>query len=620
MKDDLRVLLRSFPSGATWRLVVLTVGQTFASLFDVVGIAMALPILQILGGSDITQGYLGTLHRLLGDVEPRWFVVQLCGLMTLSFLIKAVSLTLLQWWSSGFIGHLQANTSRLVLERFLNADYLYYKQNNTAHLMRAAYTAVIDAHARVLGGLINVITSAVSITMIMAFLLVAVPLPALFAVGYLALIVMVTQKGLAGPNRRAGVESHLANWESTTALVESMNGFRELRMHNAEQASVTRFDVANRKAVEVGRKANLLALLPKQFLEFSTILGLALLLAVVALSGSDAASLVPTLGLFVAAAMKLLPATVGLTATIGGVRQGAEGLRITAQTLRDLPSVPTETKRQESDREKAPLSTLEVNNVSFQYPDGHRPVVRDVSFTVPPGTSLALCGSSGSGKTTLADITLGLISPNSGDVLYAGRPIAETPYSWRETVAYVPQDVHLFDGTLRENVAFGVPPEDVDEDRIMTCIEATRLGDLVAELPHGLDTTVGERGKRLSGGQRQRIGIARALYRQPQVLVLDEATSALDNETERQIIDTLAGLSGRISTIVVAHRLSTVQHVDHLLYLKDGEVSAQGTFTELQHRSPEFAHLVAIGALERAAELAETDADHPHGGVSSSIQ
>jgi ABC-type multidrug transport system fused ATPase/permease subunit len=209
-----------------------------------------------------------------------------------------------------------------------------------------------------------------------------------------------------------------------------------------------------------------------------------------------------------------------------------------------------------------------------------------------------LVGASGAGKSTIVDIMLGLYLPSSGRVTANGTDIRTILPKWQRSLGLVPQEVYLLDDDLRANIAFGEPDDLVDETRLAEAIAGAQLDELVASLPEGLETFVGERGVRLSGGQRQRIGIARALYTRPRLLILDEATSALDNETERRIAETIHALHGSVTIVIVAHRLSTVRNCDQVVLLKDGVVTAVGGFEELQVVSPDFARMVELGNLK----------------------
>ncbi len=248
---------------------------------------------------------------------------------------------------------------------------------------------------------------------------------------------------------------------------------------------------------------------------------------------------------------------------------------------------------------------LLVDDVSYTYPGGMAAVLSGVDLAIPAGASVALVGGSGAGKTTLVDVILGLHPPAEGRVLVDGTSIDEDLAAWQRSIGFVPQDVYLLDDTLRANIAFGEPDELIDDERVRSSIRLAQLEEHVATLPEGLETRVGERGTRLSGGQRQRLGIARALYRQPTVLVLDEATSALDNETERRVTDVIRALHGAVTVIVVAHRLSTVMNCDQIVFLEAGRISATGSFDEVRRQSEAFDHLVELGTLDGSWQPAE---------------
>lgn len=598
MRADLRYLLSTFTARDRFLLVMVVLAQFTSALLDLVGIAVVFPLMQTLTGASLDSGVLGRLYDILGGGSRERFTIALALVMILAFLAKAVLASIILWWSSGIVVRLQTTTSRRLLQHYLTEPYLRHRDRNVGEVISAVGQGAQMAHTSVLGGLLQVLSQAMSIGLIAAFLLVVAPLPTLAAIAYFAIVVFGLQRALAPANRKAGLEAQNAAWASSHALVDSLHGFRELTMHDAQGFFVDRFDAANVSQAQSARRANFLAMLPKSVLELTTMAAIALLVILSVATGSEAAAL-PTLSLFVAASIRILPSMVALTATLGTIKVGRAGLEVVVRALQEaLTSGANDRDPRTEAAHPVTGAPIEVQQVGFRYPGAGRDVLRDVTLHIPTGSSLALAGPSGSGKTTLVNIILGLIPPTSGSVAYGDVPIRQSDQWWHDVVAYVPQDVYVADDTLAGNIAFGVPEDQSDHELVRRSADRALLGDLLAELPDGLDTRVGERGSRLSGGQRQRVGIARALYREPQVLVLDEATSALDNETEHRMTEAIRSLHGEITTIIVAHRLSTVRHARQLAFLADGRVEAVGTFDEVVSASPRFARLVALGQLD----------------------
>lgn len=603
MNADLRYLLSTFDRRDRLLLGVVVLAQFSIAVTDLIGIAAVLPLMQTLTGASMETGALGVLHDLVGSPPRDRFTIILACILIAAFVAKAALSSYVLWRSSAIVVRLQTRTARRLLGHYLSESFLQHRMRNIGEVMTTSGHAVQQAHVGVLSGLLVLVSQGMSIALIAIFLLVVAPLPTLAAVAYFAVVLFVLQRLLGPANRRSGQEAQDAAWGVSHALIDALGGFREVRLHNAHQHFLDRFDRANSQQAQASRRANFLQQLPKAILEMTTMAAIAILVIVAVLSGNEAAAL-PTLSLFVAATIKILPMMVSITATLGMIKVGRAGLTVVADALRQSEQQGGGDAAARDDVQGRPalpaFSPIEIRDVSFGYPDGSQPVLQGINLTIPAGSSFALSGASGSGKTTLVNVILGLIPPTSGAVTYDGVRTTDAGPKWHEVVAYVPQDVYIADDTLAGNIAFGLDPEERDEAQVLRAAERALLSDLIRELPDGLDTKVGERGTRLSGGQRQRVGVARALYREPQVLVLDEATSALDNETEHKITQTMQSLHGEITTILVAHRLSSVRHVDQLAFLADGRVEAIGTFREVVDRSASFARLVALGDLDAA--------------------
>jgi ABC-type multidrug transport system fused ATPase/permease subunit len=317
--------------------------------------------------------------------------------------------------------------------------------------------------------------------------------------------------------------------------------------------------------------------LPRLWLELLAVTGLAALVLAMIGQGKPLDALLPTLGLFAAAAFRLMPSVNRILTSLHSLRFSLPVIDTIYNEFRLLGATmaPQRGERLSFD------SGLALDQVKFRYPAAEALALRGVSLAIQPGTSVGFIGGSGAGKSTLVDIILGLLVPASGSVTIDGVDIQTNLRGWQDQIGYVPQSIFLTDDTLRRNVAFGLPADQIDEAAVLRAIRAAQLEQFVNDLPQGLDTIVGERGVRLSGGQRQRIGIARALYHDPPVLVLDEATSSLDTTTERGVMEAVRALHGKKTLLIVAHRLTTVEHCDRLFRLERGRVVQEGSFAQV---------------------------------------
>ena len=329
-----------------------------------------------------------------------------------------------------------------------------------------------------------------------------------------------------------------------------------------------------------------------------------MMLAVVQFLTKDLGAAAATVALFLAAGSRVVPAMLrlqGAGITIRNASVQAQPTFVMADFLSSTRPKDAIDERATPIRETALkireriaaghgdfTASISVRGATLTYLEARRPALLDASFSAAPGTSVALVGPTGAGKSTLADVILGVLEPEMGEVLISGVSPKDAVRLWPGAIAYIPQNVALIQGAVRENVALGLPRDAIDDDLVWEALHRAHLADFLRDSREGLDTSIGERGIRLSGGQRQRLGIARALYTRPLLLLLDEATSSLDAETEQDIIDTLKELEGKVTTVTVAHRLATVRLADQVLYLSDGAIIARGTFEEVRSQVTDF--------------------------------
>lgn len=602
MKKTVSRVHKLFPGKAFYILLATVVALFLVSLFDLIGVAAILPIIQVATGADYTVGYLGTLYHLLGEPSRNGMVLWASAILVVAFILKGVFSLMIKWWSGGFLAKQQAASSVTLLDAYLHEGYLAHRKRSTAEILQTTGEANTQVYSAFMGGLLAVIGEGASIIMLVGMLLVIMPFQALIAFTYFGLAAFIMQAMLKKRNMNVGGIAWVKGFAASQATLQAVHGFRENLIHGVVDRRVYNYQEARLGSVEANRLRTFYLDLPKYVLEIIFIVGIALILGLMMSTGGlESASY---LILFAGACVRILPSFTRLVGSLGTMRAGAPFLEKYERAIEEMQAKDVSFIEEEPELGAfaevnptiVPLN-IAAQDLTFRYPDGQEDVLKNLNFKVPAGSSLALVGGSGSGKTTLIDIILGLLSPTSGAITVNGTSVEKDPAGWQQYIGYVPQDVYLSGRSVREEIAYGLKPEEIDDARVQKCLEIAELQDVIDSLDKGINTEIGENGSRLSGGQRQRLGIARAIYRNPSVLVLDEATSALDNETEHKITQTINRLAREITVIIVAHRLSTVRSVDQLLFMSGGSIVARGSFEEVRKANPEFARLVELGQL-----------------------
>lgn len=585
-----------FRNEARRRWLAAFAGSLGLALVEVCGMTALLLLLQGLTGGGRPEAVTAALNRI-GASDDRTIAVVLTAVVFLTFTGKAVLGLLFRRWMLAAVQRDQADTARRLLEGYLYGPYYRLKDRNTADFVRVMYDGTSSVFGLVVGSIVQAVVDAVTVLALVLFLVVNMPLPTLAALAFFAVAVMILQAYVRPRASLAGEELVAQGLAAYRATFEALAGAKEIKVRGTEAAFVEEFAAARHASGRAGARAAFLGELPRFVLEMLFLIVVMIVAVIVWVTQAPGGALT-SLGLFVVAGIRMLPTSARIVSMTSAVRSAVPMME---RVIRDLID-DLDTARPEGDETAQSRTTLRdslvLEDVAYTYPGAREPVLDGVSLTVPVGTSVALVGTSGAGKSTLVDVILGLLTPDRGRVLADGVPITHNERAWRASIGLVPQDVFLLDASLASNLALGCGPDRVTATRMLAAISQARLEDFVAQLPLGLESSVGERGSRVSGGQRQRIGIARALCIDPTLLVLDEATSALDNDTEQQIVETLAALRGELTTVVVAHRLSTIQSCDRVAFLDRGRISAVGTFEELLRSSPAFAKLVALTASD----------------------
>ncbi|MEB4615417.1 ABC transporter ATP-binding protein [Leucobacter sp. M11] len=594
----LQRLMPLLPAKARSFLVWYSVLSSLLALLDVA--ALGLIALSMTG---MVQGNPVVLP-LVGEVGPDgyiWILVLCCSLI----IGKSVLSILLQWRATRRFASFELEIGDRLFGAYIRAPWTERLQRTTSQLVRMAdvgIAAVIAGFLLPITTLPTLLTTSVAVIGVLVF---AQPLTALVTLVYLGLIALLLYFWVSRKSVQAGRVNRDYSFRVAALMTEMVGALKEITLRNkaGEVAGV----IHENRIHTTRARANLsfLGAVPKFVLESALIGGFVLVGGAGYLTGG-APEAFAAVALFAVAGFRLVPSLTGFQAI---VTQTHSNLPQVQAVMDDIDLAQGYLERAEIIGHR-PLTQdpklLEFTEVAFTYPGGDSPAVHGLNLRVPMGSTVGLVGSSGAGKSTVVDLILGLLVPSSGKIEVDGEPIEEVLADWRSRVGYVPQDVALFDGTVAQNIAL-TWGGDIDLDRVQQALERAQLWDVIRQRPGGLLGKVGERGMSLSGGQRQRMGIARALYSDPLILVLDEATSALDTKTESDVARAITELRGEVTVVAVAHRLSTIRDSDQVLFMRDGQVAAQGTFEELVEAVPDFAVQAALAGLAESPKSQPRD-------------
>jgi ABC-type multidrug transport system fused ATPase/permease subunit len=589
------------------RLFGLAAGaQMVLSLLDLVGIALIGAIGAIAVSGIDPNALPGTIEVWqdrfgLGGLT----VSQLIGLLAASavfmLLLKTLLSALITRRMLRFLANRQADVSARMARTILSRQLLEVQRWSTAEVLYALTGGVAAAITSLLGATLIIVTEFFLFIVIGIGLLIIDPVLTIVSALFFAVIVYFLQISLGRASARNSSVQANRGMSTITTVSEALTTYRETTVLNRRDFYIDRFDRLARESANAGATNAFLAEIPKYVLESALVVG-GFTLAIVQFLTKDLAAAAAIVGLFLAAGFRIIPALLRLQGAGITIRTASAAARKTYELAFwfNLRGGSGEGSNRISDDQARAIrdrissghadfeARVEVNGICVTYPGAEHPAVLDASVSVPSGNSLALVGSTGAGKSTLADVILGVVDPDFGSVTISGVDPRTAVTMWPGAVAYVPQTVGLTEGTIRDNVALGLPVLAIDDSMVWEALERAHLAEFLRDTREGLDTIVGERGVRLSGGQRQRLGIARALYTRPRLLVLDEATSALDAETEQAITQTLRELEGDVTTITIAHRLATIRFADQVVFMRHGVIEARGTFEEVRASTPDF--------------------------------
>lgn len=594
------------------RLLAVSVGlQMATSILDLIGVLL-IGVLGTVSASGFTGRPLPDHVRELaqavglGGSSDAEILAWIAGAAATVLLAKSVVGPLLMLRVFRFLAGREAYVSARLAKELFSRPLSFAQQRSSQTTAFALCQSASLATVTALGQMVVAASEAALLAVLSVALLFISPVVAIITIAFFATVALGLQRATGRTAAKFGEQRANLDIESWTVVQQVLGAYREITVADRRTFFVHRLLVLRDQAARASAGLQMIALAPKYVLEGALVLG-AFGLGAVLFATLPANTAVGTLALFLGAATRAMPSLMRLQSAILAIRGAAGGASPTFELAADLgyPRDPIGSGEMEESRRRMRclkhadfVPSIEVFDVELTYPGCDSPALKGINLRVEKGQSVALVGRSGAGKSTLADVLLGVLAPDAGVVRLGDELPVDTIHRWPGGIAYVPQEVMLADDSIRANVAFGLPMDLIDDDLVWAALGRADIADYVHAQPDGLDTYVGERGLRLSGGQRQRLGIARALYTEPRLLVLDEATSALDAETEEAITAMLQALAQDVTTVIIAHRLSTVRHADLVVYLEDGRQLATGTFDEVCERIPALQRQAALMGLQ----------------------
>ena len=570
MLENIRKLNHILSGSQKKAVIGLGVLILISGMLETIGISAILPLVQavidregMLENETVRQ-VLGWFGFVLTEENFNQFILILLGLIVGIIVVKNLFLLLVTWVQARFVNNNQFRTVSYMLEEYLNRPYEFYLNADIPTVFRLVDSDVPKVFT-ILMEYIQLASEAVVALFICIFLLIVNPFMTLVIGGILVVLMLLIMRVMKPTRNAMGLKSQRVQSRMGKWRLQSIYGIKDVKILHREAFFAKNFRKYSQIAGEVTSKYAVLNNIPRLLLEtvsMSAILGY---IAVFIVSGGDMTEMIAQIAAFGYAATRLIPSVNRISGHMTNIIFFQPSLDYVYENVDfgDYTKYGEYQSKEDPNADPIPVKgEICLNHIDYTYPNSSRPVLKDAMMRIPIGKSVGVMGPSGAGKTTAIDILMGLLKVQNGTITCGGKNVFDNYPSWLSNIGYIPQSIFLTDDPLRENIAFGVEPEEIDDERVWAVLEEAQMKEFVEQMPEGLNTSVGDRGVRLSGGQRQRIGIARALYHNPEILVFDEATSALDTDTETAIMEAIESFHGRKTMIIIAHRLRTIENCD----------------------------------------------------------
>ncbi len=570
--DSIKKALSIFNKKQKWKLLGIIAIILIGSIVELLGVTAVLPFINVaLDPMSIFENeILITIYECLKMDSAEDFLIVLGISLIAIYILKNLYIIFMNNYIYKFAYRSQKELAGRLLTSYMKQPYSFFLQHNSADFIRNLNEDTMYFFETVIACLQFAAEFAVCAMLGTTLLVMDVSLT-LGVVIILVIFVLTIFRMLKRNLERKGTQCRGYRAEMNKWILQATGGIKETKILGKERFFIDNYENLYSYFAEDYRRYKMYAFLPRPLMESLCVCALLTIVVIKILNGTDMSYFVPVLSVFAVAVFRMLPSFNRLATYVSQIMFNKASVEAIYNDLVEFET--TDALSLEEVEDNIPFTKeIRLKNISFRYPNTDEDVVSKVDLVIPKGKSVAFIGPSGAGKTTLADIILGVLSAQNGDILLDGQPINAMSRSWHKKVGYIPQNIFLMDDTIRNNIAFGVEPDKINETQLEEAIEGAQLKEFIDSLSEGVDTEIGERGVRLSGGQRQRIGIARALYFNPEVLVLDEATSALDNDTESAVMEAIDSLAGTKTLLIIAHRLTTIRNCEIVYEIKDKKV------------------------------------------------
>jgi len=557
------------------RILELCILMLVGGILETFSVSLMVPYMNTIISPDEMMGkwYVRMICELLAIDDVTVFLAVFSLLLAFLFVLKNAYLIFEFNIQYRFVYSNMFVMQKKLLESFLLRPYEYFLHADSGEIIRIINEDTTNAF-NLLIQLLGFFTELIVSAMLIGAIFVIDPAVTLGMGVFLLLLLALIQSVIKPVLRSAGLSQHNAGASMNKWMIQSIQGIKELKVMQKEEYFKGVYEKNGNVYIQSLRRYQILTLVPRFLIEGVSMAAMLIVISFFILRGIDLQTLIPVIAAIVMGAMRLLPSVNRISASLSAVAYGEPMLDKVIENYNEIDKQASSNQIQTKKVQHVPQfnERIELNNISFHYPESERKVLNDASMYIKKGESIGVIGASGEGKTTSIDVLMGLLNPQGGTISIDGVNIKDNMEEWIAQVGYIPQSIFLLDDTIEANIAFGEEDGQIDADRVEEVIDAASLRQFINSLPDGKKTKVGERGVRLSGGQKQRIGIARALYRNTNILVFDEATSSLDNKTESDIMESIYNLKGEKTMIIIAHRLSTIEMCDRVYKVEDGKI------------------------------------------------